>query len=151
MTSGEFVVHIVDEGNVEKINQTAAMLPRQESEVSLANLTPINSDQIDVPGIKEAKIRMECVLEHSIELGDSHSPSSDLIIGKVVQFHIDPSIYHQGRINPRGLGALKKMDGVTAAEANVEAGKVNVTFDESKVNVEAVKEAIEEQGYDVEA
>lgn len=111
LTSGEFVVHIVDEGNVEKINQTAATLPRQKSEISLANLTPINSVTLDVPGIKEAKIRMECVLEHSIELGDSHSPSSDLIIGKVVQFHIDPSIYRQGRIDPRGLGAISRLAG----------------------------------------
>ncbi|WP_068677446.1 copper chaperone CopZ [Oceanobacillus sp. Castelsardo] len=47
-------------------------------------------------------------------------------------------------------GALKKLDGVSAAEVNLEAAKVDVTFDESKVNVDAMKEAIEEQGYDVE-
>lgn len=46
-------------------------------------------------------------------------------------------------------GALKKLDGVSAAEVHLETGKVDVTFDESKVNVEAMKEAIEEQGYDV--
>lgn len=48
-------------------------------------------------------------------------------------------------------GALNKLDGVSAAEVNLEAGKVDVTFDESKVNVDVMKEAIEEQGYDVEA
>ncbi|APC49038.1 copper-binding protein [Virgibacillus halodenitrificans] len=48
-------------------------------------------------------------------------------------------------------GALKKLDGVSSAEVNLEAGKVDVTFDESKVNVDAMKEAIEEQGYDVGA
>ena len=47
-------------------------------------------------------------------------------------------------------GALNKLDGVSATEVNLEAGKVEVTFDESKVTVEAMKEAIEEQGYDVE-
>ncbi|MRN12598.1 copper-binding protein, partial [Akkermansia muciniphila] len=46
-------------------------------------------------------------------------------------------------------GALKKLDGVSAAEVHLETGKVDVTFDESKVNVEVMKEAIEEQGYDV--
>ncbi|GIN57276.1 copper chaperone CopZ [Lederbergia ruris] len=45
--------------------------------------------------------------------------------------------------------ALKKLDGVSAAEVHLETGKVDVTFDESKVNVEAMKEAIEEQGYDI--
>jgi len=46
-------------------------------------------------------------------------------------------------------GALKKLDGVKEAEANVTTGKVDVSFDESKVNEQALKEAIEEQGYDV--
>lgn len=48
-------------------------------------------------------------------------------------------------------GALKKLDGVSAAEVNLDAGNVDVTFDEAKVNVTAIREAIEEQGYDVEA
>lgn len=45
--------------------------------------------------------------------------------------------------------ALNKLDGVTAAEVNLDAGQVDVTFDESKVNVAAMKEAIEDQGYDI--
>ncbi|MEW9676806.1 copper chaperone CopZ [Lentibacillus sp. L22] len=48
-------------------------------------------------------------------------------------------------------GALNKLDGVSAAEVNLEAGSVDVTFDDSKVTVDAMKEAIEEQGYDVVA
>ncbi|GAB3044140.1 copper chaperone CopZ [Virgibacillus ainsalahensis] len=48
-------------------------------------------------------------------------------------------------------GALNKLDGVSAAEVNLEAGNVDVTFDESKVNVETIKEAVEDQGYDVSA
>jgi len=48
-------------------------------------------------------------------------------------------------------GALKELDGVSAAEVRLEAGIVDVTFDESKVNVEIMKEAIEDQGYDVSA
>ncbi|MCU9594219.1 copper chaperone CopZ [Caldibacillus thermolactis] len=47
-------------------------------------------------------------------------------------------------------GALKKLDGVSAAQVNLEEGKVDVTFDESKVTVDKMKEVIEDQGYDVE-
>lgn len=46
-------------------------------------------------------------------------------------------------------GALKKLDGVTAAEVDLRAGNVAVTYDEAKVTVDAMKEAIEDQGYDV--
>lgn len=107
----EFVVHIVDEENVEKINTTAANLPPEQSEIELARLNPINSEKISVPGIKEAKIRMECTLEHVIALGDDESPGSDLIIGKVVQFHIKDALYENGRIDHEGLGAVSRLAG----------------------------------------
>ncbi len=60
----------------------------QEAGIELANLSPVDSVTFSVPGVKEAKIRMECSLEHSIELGGSDTPGCDFIIGKVVQFHI---------------------------------------------------------------
>lgn len=109
--SKEFVVHIIDDQNVEKINKTAASLPPQQSEIELANLTPVNSVKIAVPGIKEAKIRMECTLEHSLELGGLDSPGCDFIIGKVVQFHIEDDIYENGRIDPSGLAAVSRLAG----------------------------------------
>ncbi|TDL75902.1 flavin reductase family protein [Peribacillus frigoritolerans] len=107
----EFAVHIVDEGNVEKINITAASLKPDQSEVELAQLTPVESSRIAVPGIKEAKVRMECVLEQVIELGGDDLPGCDLIIGKIVQFHVEDSIYEKGRIDPDGLGAVSRLAG----------------------------------------
>jgi flavin reductase (DIM6/NTAB) family NADH-FMN oxidoreductase RutF len=109
--SKQFVVHIVDEHNVEKINKTAASLPSDQSEVKLANLTSVDSVKISVPGVKEAKIRMECLLEHSLELGSSDSPGCDFIIGRVVQFHIEDEIYENGRIDARGLAAVSRLAG----------------------------------------
>jgi flavin reductase (DIM6/NTAB) family NADH-FMN oxidoreductase RutF len=109
--SKEFVIHIVDEHNVEKINQTAASLPPDQSEVNLANLTPVDSVKISVPGVKEAKIRMECSLEHSLELGGSNTSGCDFIIGKVVQFHIENDIYEKGRIDSKGLAAVSRLAG----------------------------------------
>lgn len=46
-------------------------------------------------------------------------------------------------------GALKELDGVKEAQADVATGKVQVVFDEAKVDEQALKEAIEDQGYDV--
>src|SRR5690554_887919 len=65
MDMGEFVVHIVDESIVEAVNLTAANLPSDESEIKLVGFTPVASEVIEVPGIQEAKIRMECVLERA--------------------------------------------------------------------------------------
>ncbi|MFB3165086.1 flavin reductase family protein [Neobacillus sp. 179-J 1A1 HS] len=112
----EFVVHVVDEDNVEEINKTAASLPPNESEIELANLTLVESVKISVPGVKEAKIRMECILEQSLELGGQDSPGVDLIIGKVIQFHIEEEIYEKGRIDPIGLGAVSRLAGTNYAK-----------------------------------
>lgn len=46
-------------------------------------------------------------------------------------------------------GALKGLDGVSAVEVDLNSGKVEVTYDESKVSLENMKEAVEDQGYDV--
>lgn len=46
-------------------------------------------------------------------------------------------------------GALKGLDGVSAVEVDLNGGKVEVTYDESKVSLENVKETVEDQGYDV--
>ncbi|WP_043930696.1 flavin reductase family protein [Bacillus sp. EB01] len=112
----EFVVHIVDEDNVAKINETAASLPPDESEVEVAGLTPVASMKVSVPGVQEAKVRMECVLETSLELGGGEDPGCDLLIGRVVQFHIDEEIYEKGRIDPRGLAAVSRLAGANYAK-----------------------------------
>ena len=98
------------------MNQTAAGLPPNQSEIELAELTPVESVKVSVPGVKEAKIRMECILEHSLELGGVETPGCDLIIGKVIQFHIERDIYENGRINPRGLAAVSRLAGHDYAE-----------------------------------
>ena len=102
----EFVVHIVDQQNVEQVNLTAAPLAPDQSEITIAGLTPVASSLITVQGVEEAKVRMECRLERSLEF-----PGFDLIIGRVVQFHIDPDIYEQGRIDPVKLAAVSRLAG----------------------------------------
>ncbi|MBO8171749.1 MAG: copper chaperone CopZ [Bacillaceae bacterium] len=46
-------------------------------------------------------------------------------------------------------GALNKLDGVSSAKVSLEENNVTVEYDDSKVGVDQMKEAIEEQGYDV--
>ena len=41
---------------------------------------------------------------------------ADLIIGKIVQVHIDEKIYENGRIDPVGLGAVSRLAGTNYAK-----------------------------------
>ncbi|RAP75779.1 flavin reductase family protein [Paenibacillus montanisoli] len=110
--AGAFVVHIVDESNVRAANQAAASLPPNVSELESAGLTPVASDAITVPGIMEAKIRMECVLERSISLGGNEKEAAcDLLIGRVVRFHFADEIFDKGHILADKLNPVSRMAG----------------------------------------
>lgn len=104
--AGEFVIHVVDESNVAEVNKTAASLPPEESEIDLTGLTLIPSEVVKVPSVEQAKVRFECQLEQAVELGGTR-----LLIGKVVRFHIDESIYENGRINPETLKPVSRLAG----------------------------------------
>lgn len=117
MREGEFVVHIGDEASVTQLNQTAASLPPDQSEVELAGLTVVPSEAVRVPGIAEAKIRMECVLERSIPLGGTEgSPSTDMLIGRVVRFHIEEALLDHGRILANELRPVSRLAGSSYAK-----------------------------------
>ncbi|EPZ43325.1 flavin reductase family protein [Alicyclobacillus acidoterrestris] len=110
ISANAFVVHICDADNVDYVNQTAASLGPEESEVERVGLTPVDSRVIDVPGVQEAKIRMECILEHALPLGGS-APTCDLLIGRVVQYHIQPDLYEDGRIDALRLNPVARLAG----------------------------------------
>ena len=48
-------------------------------------------------------------------------------------------------------GALQELSGVEKVDVHLDTGKVEVTFKEGTVTEAEMKEAIEEQGYDVVA
>lgn len=107
----EFVVHITDETIVEEVNKTAAPIERKRNELERTNLTCIDSELVSVPGIQQAKVRMECKLNRIIPLGDPQE-GSDLIIGEVVMFHIDDDVYFEdSKIDAQALTAISRLAG----------------------------------------
>ncbi|MFQ3852262.1 flavin reductase family protein [Staphylococcus sp. 2S1] len=107
----EFVVHITDETIVEEVNKTATPIERKRNELERTNLTCIDSELVSVPGIQQAKVRMECKLNRIIPLGDPQE-GSDLIIGEVVMFHIDDDVYFEdSKIDAQALAAVSRLAG----------------------------------------
>ena len=112
MREGAFVVHVTDSSYLEQMNQTAANLPPEASEVELAGLTPVESEAVAVPGLAEARIRMECLLEQALPIGGTpDAPTTDLLLGRIVRFHIDASLYHEGRIDTAALDPVSRLAG----------------------------------------
>ncbi|MCM3731162.1 copper chaperone CopZ [Fictibacillus nanhaiensis] len=46
-------------------------------------------------------------------------------------------------------GSVGKLDGVSYTKVNLQEGNVEVEYDSSKVNLDKIKETIDDQGYDV--
>ncbi|SOC11230.1 copper chaperone [Ureibacillus xyleni] len=46
-------------------------------------------------------------------------------------------------------GSVGKLEGVSEVKVNLGSAQVDVSFNESTVSIEKIKETIEEQGYDV--
>ncbi len=106
----EFVVHLVDEGIAEQMNQCSKDYPAGVSELAAAGFTSIPSSAVRPPRIAEAPVHLECVEEQTLLIGDNR-----LILGRILVVHVregivDPEKYRVrdgaffpiGRMHGRG-------------------------------------------------
>lgn len=111
LKQGEFVVHVVDERTVEKVNITALDAPPDLSEIDIAGFTLLSGHHVCVPRVKECKIAMECQLHTHYEVGKDGRITTDVIVGEVLAFHIDDAILHAGKIDIDLLQAVGRLAG----------------------------------------
>jgi flavin reductase (DIM6/NTAB) family NADH-FMN oxidoreductase RutF len=81
---GEFVVNLVSEDNLDRMNVTAIDFEPTTSEFDEAGLTPVPSITIQTPRIAESHVSFECRLMQIINLGQMRS----LVLGEVLTMHI---------------------------------------------------------------
>ncbi|PKL01280.1 MAG: hypothetical protein CVV56_01390 [Tenericutes bacterium HGW-Tenericutes-1] len=106
LSKKQFVIHIVSKNYLNQVNQSSFSYPKEVSEIEATKLTKVKSQKIDVDGVKEAKIRFECILEQAIDL-----PGSVLVIGRVVYAHFDEDVYQNGKINIDLLQPISRLAG----------------------------------------
>lgn len=98
----EFVLHLVDRELADKMNATAAELPRGTNEFAAAGLTEMASVYVRPPRIAEAKLHLECRVHNTMELG---SVPYQMVIGEVLalhartginndRHHVDPDLFN---------------------------------------------------------
>lgn len=92
LATKQFVVNMVTEDTVERMNMTSQAFLPEENEFELAGLTPIPSIKIKPPRVKESPITMECELVHHYTLENHKFGGATIIIGKIVMFHIDENV-----------------------------------------------------------
>lgn len=96
----QFVVNLVTETVVEKMNTTSQSVPFDVDEFELANLTPIDSIYIKPKRVKESLVHFECEMVHHYFTENHQNGGACIIIGKIITIHIDDSILLENhRIN----------------------------------------------------
>jgi flavin reductase (DIM6/NTAB) family NADH-FMN oxidoreductase RutF len=112
MATREFVVNIVSEEFVERMNATAATVGPEVDEFALSGLTPIASDLIKPARVAESHVQMECRLLQIVQVSDKPGGGS-LVLGEVMRFHVDQGLIENFRIDPDKLRAVGRMAGST--------------------------------------
>ena len=102
----EFVINSVSLALANAMHETSINYPPQVDEFERAGVTPAPCDVVKVPRVAEAKISLECTLEHLLKLGNDH-----LVIGRLHRYHVDDALYHDGRIDMAQLDPLGRMAG----------------------------------------
>lgn len=111
LETGEFVVNMVTEDLVEKMNQTSARLAPNEDEFEFAGLTPQESVLVKPPRVKESLISFECKLVHHYSFVEKQNGST-ILIGQVVLIHVaDEIIKSDFKIDTDLYKTIGKMEG----------------------------------------
>lgn len=108
----EFVVNIVSEDFAEQMNIASTDFPPGVDEFLQAGLTPIPSDMVNPPRMKESRISMECKLVTIVRIGEGPGGGCT-VFGEVLRFHIADDLFVNFRIDPEKLRAIGRMGGPT--------------------------------------
>lgn len=92
--SGDFVVNLVDEALSARAVEASGEWPQEVDEFALTGLTPVPSEKVKSPRVKESPVSLECRLDRILEIGDT-----DFAIGEVVWAHVKDEVLRDGRVD----------------------------------------------------
>jgi flavin reductase (DIM6/NTAB) family NADH-FMN oxidoreductase RutF len=104
--TGEFVINIVSLPLSNTMHESSKNHPPEADEFEKAGLTPAICEVVGAPRVEEAGVSMECLLDRVLPLG-----TDQLVIGRMVRFHVRDELYENGRIDVAKLQPLGRLAG----------------------------------------
>ena len=110
-TAGEFVFNLATWDLRTEMNITGSDHPEEISEAKLAGLKMVPSRKVKPPRVERSPIALECIYNKTVELipQSGKKSSSSLIIGEVVNVHIDDSVIVNGNIDMARIRPLARL------------------------------------------
>ncbi|TLY30338.1 MAG: flavin reductase family protein [Ignavibacteria bacterium] len=110
--TGEFVINVVSEQIAVPMNICSIEFPPDVDEFRESGLTPVESDLVKPPRVKESLVNMECKLVQVVHVSPKPLGGS-LVIGEILRFHIRDDLFNDYRIDPDKLHPIGRMAGST--------------------------------------
>lgn len=129
--SGECVINAVTFDIVRQMAITSVGYSSNVNEFEKSGLTPIPSDIVKPPRVKESPAQMECKVREIIPLGD-HGGAGHLIVCDIVCMHIAESVIDNDRIDPHKMDLMGRMGRAFYVRAS---GSAVHTIVQSVVNI----------------
>ncbi|MCX7727957.1 MAG: flavin reductase family protein [Bacteroidia bacterium] len=141
----ECVINVVNYAIVHKMNLASSPYPKGVSEFEKAGFTPILSDIVKPPRVKESPVQMECKIQQIIELG-KEGGAGNLVIAEVLRIHIDDKVLDDNKmIDPRKIDLVSRMNGNWYCRANGDAlFELNKLDSEVVVGIDAIPSYVKE-------
>jgi flavin reductase (DIM6/NTAB) family NADH-FMN oxidoreductase RutF len=96
----QFVVNIVSAAQTMAMNASSAALPHGDNEFDFAGLTPIPSELVLPPRVKDAPCHLECELWDILPLPEMpNGQRNHWVMGTIIGIHIDDSVITDGRVD----------------------------------------------------
>jgi flavin reductase (DIM6/NTAB) family NADH-FMN oxidoreductase RutF len=108
--TGEFVVNIVSEEFAQQMNICSAEFPPEIDEFEASGLTPVASELVRPPRVKESHLHMECRLLEVVDVSTKPLGGS-LVLGQVLRFHIADGWIEDYQLDPDKLRPIGRMGG----------------------------------------
>lgn len=108
--TGEFVVNVVSEDFAAQMNVCSGEYAPEVDEFAVSGLTPVPSEMVKPPRVKESRVSMECRLVQVVHVSDKPGGGS-LVLGEVVRFHLNDAIVSNYSIDPDELRPIGRMGG----------------------------------------
>lgn len=105
--TGELVINLVDRAISEPMAACATQLGPDENELDFAGLTALPSRKVEVPGIAEAPVRLECTLFEMRQItARRHLCIAEVVAVSAREGIIDPETLHVNLDSYRPIGRL---------------------------------------------
>lgn len=107
----EVVINIVNYAMVQQMSLSSTEYAKGVNEFVKAGLTPIASETVRPPRVKESPVQLECKINDVVQLG-TEGGAGNLVICEVLKMHIQEDyLDSEGRIDQQKLDAVARMGG----------------------------------------